>query len=355
MRLSRVRRGVSQAEYGLAIMLVALAIILIISFVGSRVTDIFGQAEDALTGGGPAGPPAAASVADFTVTTPEPLMAGQPIYFEATDPTATSWKWDFDASNGLGTDSIVQDPPWTYATPGERTVTLEAIGPGGTETTTQTITIAAGDPNVWEDPFNRTATAWNSAPTPYVWNSWFGGEGRSVDGDEGVIALVSSGAADSGALLYDPAHAADPPNYGDIMPAYPYEITTSFRFTGAVSPVYDFLRVRATRDQGDGTIRVFPSTGQAELSAGDVSVYSYVIPGTGSQYHARILVDATTVKLKIWRGTAGDEPAGWAAEGNIDVASYAILGFELLHNTTGATNFTTYVDYWRIEAVGINP
>ena len=76
----------------------------------------------------PAGEP---PVAAFTGS---PTSGAAPLTVAFTDQSMgeiTSWAWDFD-NNGV-VDSNVQNPSWTYATPGTYAVKLTVTGPYGTD------------------------------------------------------------------------------------------------------------------------------------------------------------------------------------------------------------------------------
>jgi PKD repeat protein len=57
--------------------------------------------------------------------------------FTNTSSGDTSWDWDFGDSTG----STAQNPSHLYLAPGDYTVRLTVTGPGGTESTTQTVSV----------------------------------------------------------------------------------------------------------------------------------------------------------------------------------------------------------------------
>ncbi len=74
-------------------------------------------------------------VADFSGT---PLAGGAPLLVNFTDSSTgspTAWQWDFE--NDGTVDSTLQNPNFTYTSPGNYTVKLTATGPGGTDDETK--------------------------------------------------------------------------------------------------------------------------------------------------------------------------------------------------------------------------
>jgi parallel beta-helix repeat protein len=81
-----------------------------------------------------------------------------PLTLQFTDTSTnnpTSWAWDFD--NDGTTDSTLQNPSWTYNTPGTYTVALTAANAGGSRTITQSDLI-----NVWGVVNSRTNTIYTT-------------------------------------------------------------------------------------------------------------------------------------------------------------------------------------------------
>src|SRR5690606_15518924 len=74
----------------------------------------------------------AAPIAGFTAT-PITVQWGDSVAFtNTTQGLATGWSWDFDTSDGIGTDNTSQHPTRTYnGTLGPKTIRLTASGPGG--------------------------------------------------------------------------------------------------------------------------------------------------------------------------------------------------------------------------------
>lgn len=68
------------------------------------------------------------TVKGFFSVSAESFEIGEEITFTNLSENATSFSWDF----GDGTKSTEKDPKKTYAEPGTYTVTLKAVGPGGT-------------------------------------------------------------------------------------------------------------------------------------------------------------------------------------------------------------------------------
>jgi PKD repeat protein len=79
-----------------------------------------------------------APVASFTAT---PTSGMAPLTVQFTDTSSgspTSWSWDF----GDGGSSTVQNPAYTYTSPGTYSVNLTVTGPGGSNTTTEESSIS---------------------------------------------------------------------------------------------------------------------------------------------------------------------------------------------------------------------
>ena len=134
------RRGATLIEFGLVVALVALIVIPIVAVLGGNVTDNFADADAAFAAPGSGGSEGGgSSVADFDASAPS-IVFDEPLTFTATDPSATAWAWNFGDVNDPS-PSTAKTTSHTYAYPGTYTVTLEATGPEGTETTTQEITV----------------------------------------------------------------------------------------------------------------------------------------------------------------------------------------------------------------------
>jgi predicted outer membrane repeat protein len=76
-----------------------------------------------------------APVADFTAT---PTTGAEPLTVNFTDTSTSvisSWAWDFN--NDGTTDSTIQNPSYTYDSPGSYTVKLTVLGPGGLDDETK--------------------------------------------------------------------------------------------------------------------------------------------------------------------------------------------------------------------------
>ena len=82
----------------------------------------------------------AAPVASFTTDSSSGRVPFTAKFTDKSTGSISSWKWDF----GDGSTSTEQNPTHTFVTKGTYTITLAATGPGGTKTTTGTIT--ATDP-----------------------------------------------------------------------------------------------------------------------------------------------------------------------------------------------------------------
>ena len=83
-----------------------------------------------------------APVANFSGT---PLTGVSPLSVSFSDLSTgmvTGWSWSF----GDGYSSAAQDPAHTYSSPGTYTVTLTAIGPGGTDTHTEVGYVVVNEP-----------------------------------------------------------------------------------------------------------------------------------------------------------------------------------------------------------------
>jgi PKD repeat protein len=88
--------------------------------------------------------------------TPEAIFAADvtegtaPLVVQFADQSTGSidtWDWDFESDGTI--DSYDQTPaPWTYAEPGDYTVSLTVTGPGGSDTETKTDYIHVSEPGV---------------------------------------------------------------------------------------------------------------------------------------------------------------------------------------------------------------
>jgi PKD repeat protein len=93
----------------------------------------------------------AAPDAQFSAT---PHSGPVPLTVQFTDESTggiTSWEWDFD--NDGSTDSMEQNPDWTYQNPGTYSVKLTVTGPGGNDSETKwdyiTVDCVLPDPPAW--------------------------------------------------------------------------------------------------------------------------------------------------------------------------------------------------------------
>ena len=83
---------------------------------------------------------AAAQVASFTFQAASPTTATPVNFTDTTEPSPTSWTWDFgDPASGAANSSNVQNPTHIYSTSGQYTVTLTVTGGSVAQ---QTITVA---------------------------------------------------------------------------------------------------------------------------------------------------------------------------------------------------------------------
>ena len=81
----------------------------------------------ALSGCGPAAPVAGFVAVPLTAYAPEEVQ-----FSDLSEGNVSSWAWDFD-SDGL-IDSALQNPKHVYTNPGNYTVSLTVVGPGGNST-----------------------------------------------------------------------------------------------------------------------------------------------------------------------------------------------------------------------------
>jgi PKD repeat protein len=131
-------------------------------------------------GGGLGNPP----VATFT---PPSCTAGTPCQFtDASTPAGeiTAWSWNFGDANAPTADqtSTLQNPLHTYSQPGPYTVQLTVTSPGGTNTTSNTVTVTG--------TANQPPTATFDLPTSCTAGTPCGFHSTSTDPD-GDIALAT--------------------------------------------------------------------------------------------------------------------------------------------------------------------
>lgn len=141
-------------------------------------------------------------VAAFTAN-PQTVQSGQPVSFVNYSLHAVSYEWVF----GDGATSNATSPSHVYTSPGNYTVTLRAIGPGGEDTETADIEVQPEPVIPWASfgiyaefgPAPLTVPIWNeSIPGPYpVTYFWDFGDGRtSTDEQPGEITYDTPGRYD---------------------------------------------------------------------------------------------------------------------------------------------------------------
>jgi PKD repeat protein len=112
---------------------------------------------------GGSSPPVDPPVADFTAT---PSSGAAPLQVTFTDQSTnlpSSWAWDFDNDGTI--DSTVQNPVFTYTTPGTYTVALTATNSSGPNTKTKPALISVGQPLTFTT-FTPTADSFTSQASP---------------------------------------------------------------------------------------------------------------------------------------------------------------------------------------------
>ncbi len=129
-------------------------------------------------------------VADFTFEVNDLTVA-----FENSSTDATSYAWDF----GDGETATDESPSHTYSDYGTYTVTLEATGPGGTNTVSYDVDIVSSEPVVVDGSFDD----WSDVPVLY---SYPDGEGRTlleakVTDSENFLYFYIKGTASIGEVL----------------------------------------------------------------------------------------------------------------------------------------------------------
>ena len=99
----------------------------------------------ALSGCGPAAPVAGFVAVPLTAYAPEEVQ-----FSDLSEGNVSSWAWDFD-SDGL-IDSALQNPKHVYTNPGNYTVSLTVVGPGGKVLAPRVLY----HPHVTAQPFTRS-------------------------------------------------------------------------------------------------------------------------------------------------------------------------------------------------------
>ncbi len=111
--------------------------------------------------------PAVKPTACFTVNNSNPVVNNDSVTFSNCSKDATSYSWKF----GDGTTSSQTSPSHTYNQVNTYTATLTATGPGGTHSTTKTITVKNQDRLVNDPPQAENISCQNISATQERW-SW---------------------------------------------------------------------------------------------------------------------------------------------------------------------------------------
>ena len=150
----------------------------------------------------PIDPPTAAFTASALTVPVNQLVS----FTDTSTGTPTLWSWNFDDGGALG---AVQNPTRAFAAPGTYTVTLTASNPGGSDSTSRTITVIDPPTASFTQVANEldvvfTDTSQNG-PTSWAWNF---GDGTTstlqspshtyaAPGSYPVTLVTSNGAGDS--------------------------------------------------------------------------------------------------------------------------------------------------------------
>ncbi len=224
--------------------------------------------------------------------------------------TPAQWSWDF----GDGTSSIQQNPTKTYAQAGDYNVSLTVTNGGGSDSTSQLITVAplpSGTTHA-ADGFGRTQSGWGSADLGGSYS--LQGQATNYAVGNGVGTMQVSAANQTRHALLSNVSATD----------------VDIRFRVAVNKVAaggNYLVYAVARRTGNSEYRprvVFNSNGTIAVNASVLSNGSesslgapVVVPGLAQAadswvwFRAQVTgTGTTTIRVKAWADGQA-EPAGW--------------------------------------------
>lgn len=135
--------------------------------------------------------------AQFSATPVTGLAPLTVAFTDASTGTVTSYAWDFN--NDGTTDSTVQNPTNSYATPGTYTVKLTVTGPGGSDDETKTSYITVSDaPTISVTP----ATQSFPLATTYDYQIVMNGAPNGLAGYDFVVSLTNTDIAEITTVVY---------------------------------------------------------------------------------------------------------------------------------------------------------
>jgi len=127
-----------------------------------------------IAGGGGGG---TAPVASFTADPPSGVAPLTVSFTDTSSGSPTSWAWDFQDDGSV--DSALQNPSFTFATPGDYTVILTATNTYGSSSATATITVMEPPPP--PAGITLSVTGYKVKGVQFADLTWSGATGTNVD------------------------------------------------------------------------------------------------------------------------------------------------------------------------------
>ena len=272
-----------------------------------------------------------------------------------------AWSWDF----GDGSTSPQQNPSHTYTQSGDYVVTLTASNDGGSNSATQTVTVAAvsSGTTVAADSFSRTTNGdWGSADTGGHYTLDGNVANFSVLNGLGQVTLPKATANRGATLTSVSATSID----GRVR------VASNKVAAGANFIVYMAVRQNATATNAYRPKLIFNTNGTVSVGAGvlvsgteTALAPSVVVPGLTQSPNAFIWLRAkvtgtnpTVVQVKAWAdGTT--EPSGWQFNATNNVAALQVPGAVGLraYSSPGSSNtpLTVSFDDLNIVVADVTP
>ncbi|MEU1973147.1 PKD domain-containing protein [Microbacterium sp. NPDC019599] len=280
----------------------------------------------ARNGGGGPPPPNQPPVAAFTSST-NALTAS----FDAgssidPDGIVTGYSWTF----GDGTTDTGPTPSHTYANPGTYSVTLTVTdNAGGTDTETQSVTVAAASV-IAADAFSRSVTGgWGSADTGGAWAISGAPSDFAVAGGAGTLRMAAASGPSAYLTAVSARDSETVARFGYDKPGSGGGIYTSFVVRRIGTSDYR-VKLQSTATGTTMTLARTVNGAETTLAAqglgtvyvpGDVWNVRFRVTGTGTTtLQARAWKDGTT-EPSTWT-TATDTTAALQAPGAVGVYSY---------------------------------
>ena len=270
-------------------------------------------------------PPTAAFVA-----TPQSGPAPLTVAFTNQSQFATSYLWNF----GDGTFSSLQNPPPKTYSPGTYSVSLTATGPGGNNTTSQTITAFGApvanftvSPPIGSAPLTVTFTNLSQFATSYAWDFGDGTNStaatppaKTYQAGTYTVTLTATGPGGSNSTTRTVTVSGQQPvaNFTATPTAGALPLVVQFTDTSTLSPTswqWDFDNdgtIDSTLQnpqynytvQGNYSVRLIATNG---FGSGTVTRFGFILAGvTGAQLPVMLPIPAGTFAMG---GTIGGSAA----------------------------------------------